>query len=210
MIFYKRIWNCSLRIGRTAQFAAAVYTHKKDDRVDSIYAKPCCDQASSRGKHSNIGNFLWKRKQEKHHYLLCFSMRKGELQKKSILYSWNWKKSMHAKWSQKSKDSLVTKHPLSLWVFVLRSSGVEMLQWLVIFTGYIITSSFSWSLYSALDRMDRLHCPTALENPERCETSFYRIVLAVISKRYSLSNFHQTIKEYSRKVHNTTCFLSLI
>ena len=95
------------------------------------------------------------------------------------------KKSMNAKWSQKSRNSLVTKHPLSLWVSLLRSTGTEMLQWLVIFTGYIITSSFSWSLYSALDRMDRLHCPTALEKPERCETIFYRIVYALISKRYS-------------------------
>ena len=154
--------------------------------------------------------FLTNFKSGKTSLFVAFFNEERRASKKSILYSWNWKKSMHAKWSQKSKNSLVTEHPLSLWVFVLRSSGVEMLQWPLIFTGYIITSSFSWSLYSTLDRMDRLHCPTALENPERCETSFYRIVLAVISKRYSLSNFHQTIKEYSRKVHNTTCFLSLI
>ena len=79
------------------------------------------------------------------------------------------KKSLNMKWSH---NSLVTKHSLSLW-----GTGAEMLQWLVIFTGYIITSSFSWSLYSALDRVNRLHCPTTLENPERCEKSFYRIIL---------------------------------
>ena len=120
--------------------------------------------------------FLTNFKSGKTSLFVAFFNEERRASKKYILYSWNWKKSMHAKWSQKSKSSLVTEHPLSLWVFVLRSSGVEMLQWPLIFTGYIITSSFSWSLYSALDRMNRLHCPAALENPERCETSFYRIV----------------------------------
>ena len=69
VIFYNRKWNCSLRIGRTAQFAAAVYTHKKDDRVESIYAKPRCDNARTRGKHSIQENFLWIRKHSLTHSL---------------------------------------------------------------------------------------------------------------------------------------------
>ena len=52
VISYKQMWNWSYRIGRTAQFAASVFTHKKDDRVESIYAEPRCDSASTRGKHS--------------------------------------------------------------------------------------------------------------------------------------------------------------
>ena len=55
VIFYNRKWNCSLRIGRTAQFAAAVYTHKKDDRVESIYANT--RQCKHSGKAFNIGKF---------------------------------------------------------------------------------------------------------------------------------------------------------
>ena len=51
-----------LGLRRTTWFTASVFTQVKDDRVESIYAMPRCDKASTRGKHSNIGNFLWKRK----------------------------------------------------------------------------------------------------------------------------------------------------
>ena len=38
-----------LGLGRTDQFAASVFKHNKDDRVENIYAEPRCDTASTRG-----------------------------------------------------------------------------------------------------------------------------------------------------------------
>ena len=58
VIFYNRIWNCTKYTQRSAGIAGMIFTQDKDDRVDSIYAKPRCDKASNRGKHSNIRNFL--------------------------------------------------------------------------------------------------------------------------------------------------------
>ena len=80
---------------------------------------------------------------EKHHYLLPFFSEERRASKKTILYSWNWSKkligstSMNAKCSQ---NSLVTKHSLSLWVSLQRSTGAEMFQWLVIF--FLLASLF--------------------------------------------------------------------
>ena len=154
--------------------------------------------------------FLTNFKSGKTSLFAAFFNEERRASKKSILYSWNWKKSMHAKWSQKSKNSYSDKAPsVPLSIPTKRhccrnvavATNFHRLHYHLLF---LLVSLFR------LDRMDRLHCPTALENPERCDTNFYRIVLAVISKRYSLNNFHQIIKEYSRKVHNTTCFLSVI
>ena len=58
VIFYNWIWNCTKYTQRSAGIAGTIFTQDKDDRVDSIYAKPRCDKASNRGKHSNIRNFL--------------------------------------------------------------------------------------------------------------------------------------------------------
>ena len=41
-----------LKGGPVAGIAGMVISHNKDDRVESIYTKPRCDNASTRGKHS--------------------------------------------------------------------------------------------------------------------------------------------------------------